>query len=103
VLRDVKKMRSEFARSTPNGAMRTPITITASSGGNQTGGCAPCWERRNPRPIPRNDPSSTMFEKYDRCRMLAPSQRMSASSRNSIRALPITRRMGTREISMATR
>ena len=84
------------------GPTSTPMTMTASSGGNQIGGCAPCRERRNPRPMPRNDPSSTMFEKYDRCRMLAPSHRISASSRNSIRELPSTSRTGTREISMGT-
>ena len=46
-------------------------------------------------PMPRNEPSSTKFEKYDRCTMLEPSQRISASSRNNINALPSTRRRTT--------
>ena len=38
--------------------------------------------------MPRNDPSSTKLVKYDRWTTLAPSQRISASSRNNISALP---------------
>jgi hypothetical protein len=37
--------------------------------------------------MPRNEPSSTKFEKYDRWTMLAPSQRMRTSSRKSINPL----------------
>ena len=39
--------------------------------------------------MPRNEPSRTKFEKYDKCTTLAPSQRISASSRNNIRKLDI--------------
>ena len=50
---------------------------------------------RKPQPMPRNEPSSTKFEKYDRCTMFEPSQRISASSRNSISELPSTSRATT--------
>ena len=88
-------MTSEPVRSSDTGHCRTPNTSRASSTG--AAGIRDQLRRltRKPMPMPRNEPSSTKFEKYDRCTMFEPSQRMSASSRNSISALPRTRRRTT--------
>ena len=52
-------------------------------------------EIRKPVPMPRNEPSSTKLVKYDRCSTFDPSQRISASSMNSITELPSTSRTMT--------
>ena len=82
-------------RSMETGKSRTATTSTSTS----TGMAGRIDQRlraiRKPQPIPRNEPSRTKFEKYDRCTMFEPSQRISASSRNSISALPSTSRAMT--------
>ena len=88
-------MTSLPVRSRVTGKSVTPPTSAASSSGAAGTSVQRRRLSRNPIPMPRNDPSSTKFEKYDRCTMFDPSQRISASSRNSISALPSTRRRTT--------
>src|SRR5262245_10389177 len=80
-------MTSEPVRSIVTGKTSTPTTRTLSSG-IDTGHTDQLFLlMRKPAPMPRNDPSSTKFEKYDRWTTFAPSHRISASSRKSMRQL----------------
>src|ERR1043166_3720122 len=57
---------------------------------------------RKPAPIPRNEPRRRKFEKYDRCITFAPSHRINASSRKSIRQLASTSRRTVRPLLLAS-
>ena len=69
--------------------------LRASAGANHRPRRLSARATRKPRPMPRNEPSSTMLEKYDRCSRFAPSQRMSISSVKSMSELARNRRNRT--------
>src|SRR6185295_16008822 len=80
-------MTSEPVRSIVTGKTSTPTTRMLSSG-IDTGHTDQLFLlMRKPAPMPRNEPSRTKFEKYDRWTTFAPSHRINASSRKSMRQL----------------
>ncbi len=80
-------MMSDPVRSIVTGNQSTPTTRMLSSGIDAGHMDQLFLLMRKPAPIPRNEPSRTKFEKYDRWITFAPSHRISASSRKSIRLL----------------
>src|SRR4051812_32057469 len=63
---DPKYTRSPPLRSRVTGKTITATKKIASISGAHRKRSGPRCPRRNPTPIPRNEPSRTKFEKYDR-------------------------------------
>src|SRR6476620_7664565 len=80
-------MTSEPVRSIVTGNQSTPTMRMLSSGIDDGHMDQLFLLMRKPATMPRNEPSRTKFEKYDRWMTFAPSQRINASSRKSMREL----------------
>jgi len=63
VCSEVKKIRSEPARSTVTGKRRIAATRTTNTTGKYSGARWVRFTRRKPTPTPRKEPRSTKLEK----------------------------------------